>query len=227
MIRFSQVFKLYANGHEALRNTSFFLPKGSFTFLTGHSGAGKSTLMRLIALSEIPTRGQVIVDDKNLSKLKGRRITTHKQSVGAVFQDHKLLPDRSVAENVALPLLVIGTRQEDVGRRVRGALDKVGLLHKAERHPFALSTGEQQRVGIARAIVARPKILLADEPTGNLDPELADEILDLFYQLNQLGITVLIATHDYRHLEKFDCGILTLEKGRLVNKPQAQLKEYG
>ena len=225
MIRFSQVVKRYPNGHEALRNASFLLPAGSFTFLIGHSGAGKSTLLKLIALSELATRGKVWVEDKDLSQLRGGRIAAHRRRIGMVFQDHKLLNDRSVENNVALPLVVAGMGYSEMQGRVRAALDKVGLLQKAKKYPLSLSTGEQQRVGIARAIVARPKILLADEPTGNLDPALSGEIMNLFYLLHQLDITVLIATHDHRHIERFDCGVLQLEQGKLANMPQAQLDD--
>ena len=216
MIRFSQVFKRYSNGHEALSNVSFLLPTGSFTFLTGHSGAGKSTLLKLITLSEVASRGQVLVREKNLARLKGNAIARHRQTVGSVFQDHKLLEDRTVEDNVALPLVVAGIDYRESQRRVRAALDKVGLLNKAKRFPVTLSGGEQQRVGIARAVVGRPRILLADEPTGNLDPGLADEIMRLFSQFNQLDITVLIATHDYRHIEQYKCGVLELMEGKLI-----------
>lgn len=217
MIRFSQVSKRYPSGHEALSHVSFTLAKGSFTFLTGHSGAGKSTLLKLISLSELATRGQVLVADKNLSRLKGNRIAAYRRTIGTVFQDHKLLHDRTVEDNVALPLVVAGTDHGETQRRVRAALDKVGLLNKARRYPITLSGGEQQRVGIARAVVGRPQVLLADEPTGNLDPALADEIMQLFLQFNQVDITVLIATHDYRHLERIRCGVLALSDGRLVS----------
>jgi len=217
VIRFSQVSKRYPSGHEALNHVSFTLAKGSFTFLTGHSGAGKSTLLKLISLSELATRGQVLVADKNLSRLKGNRIAAYRRTIGTVFQDHKLLHDRTVEDNVALPLVVAGTDRGETQRRVRAALDKVGLLNKAKRYPITLSGGEQQRVGIARAVVGRPQVLLADEPTGNLDPALADEIMQLFLQFNQVDITVLIATHDYRHLERIRCGVLALSDGRLVS----------
>ncbi len=217
MIRFSQVAKRYPNGREALSDVSFFLAKGSFTFLTGHSGAGKSTLLKLITLSEIASRGQVLVEEKNLSKLKGNKIAAHRRTVGSVFQDHQLLDDRTVEDNVALPLVLAGIEHREIQHRVRAALDKVGLLKMARRYPVTLSGGEQQRVGIARAVVARPKILLADEPTGNLDPTLSDEIMQLFAQFNQVDITVLIATHDYRHLERFNCQVLVLSEGKRVD----------
>jgi len=217
VIRFSQVSKRYPNGYEALSHVSFELDKGSFTFLTGHSGAGKSTLLKLVSLTELATRGQVIVGDKNLSKLKGNRIAAYRRTIGTVLQDHKLLHDRTVEDNVALPLVVAGAEHGETQRRVRAALDKVGLLNKAKRYPITLSGGEQQRVGIARAVVGRPQVLLADEPTGNLDPTLADEIMQLFLQFNQVDITVLVATHDYRHLEKIQSGVLALSEGKLVS----------
>ncbi|MGI9316235.1 MAG: cell division ATP-binding protein FtsE [bacterium] len=217
MIRFSQVSKRYPNGYEALSHVSFELEKGSFTFLTGHSGAGKSTLLKLVSLAEMASRGQVLVGDKNLSRLTGNRIAAYRRTIGTVFQDHKLLHDRTVEDNVALPLVVAGAGRGETQRRVRAALDKVGLLKKAKRYPITLSGGEQQRVGIARAVVGRPQILLADEPTGNLDPGLADEIMQLFLQFNQVDITVLIATHDYRHLERIQCGVLALSEGRLLS----------
>ena len=216
MIRFSQVSKRYAGGQEALSNVSFSLSKGSFTFLVGHSGAGKSTLLKLISLTELCSRGQVLVDERNLSKLKGDKIAAYRRSIGSVFQDHKLLYDRTVEDNVALPLIVAGTGHRETRRRARAALDKVGLLNKAKSYPVTLSGGEQQRVGIARAVVGRPAILLADEPTGNLDPALADEIMQLFQQFNQIDITVLIATHDYRHLQRICCGVLGLDKSKLI-----------
>ncbi len=222
MIRFSQVWKRYPNGHEALKNVSFELPRGSFTFLTGHSGAGKSTLLKLVTLVEVASRGQVLVEGRNLARLRGNRIATHRQTIGSVFQDHKLLADRTVEDNVALPLVVAGYEHREIRRRVRAALDKVGLLSRARVNPITLSGGEQQRVGIARAVVGRPKILLADEPTGNLDPALADEIMDLFLQFNQVDITVLIATHDLRHLERIRSQVLALEQGQLVLGGEAQ-----
>lgn len=216
MIRFSQVSKRYPGGQEALSDVSFSLEKGSFNFLIGHSGAGKSTLLKLIILTEVCTRGQVLIEERNLSKLRGDKIAAHRRSIGSVFQDHKLLSDRTVEDNVALPLIVSGVDHRETSRRVRAALDKVGLLKKARSFPVTLSGGEQQRVGIARAVVGRPRILLADEPTGNLDPALSDEIMQLFMQFNQIDITVLIATHDYRHLEKTPCGVLALDNGKLI-----------
>ncbi len=216
MIQFTQVFKRYANGFDALKHVSAVIPKGSITFLTGHSGAGKSTFLKLISLSEIPTRGQVMVNGQEISKLRGNKISRHRRNIGCVFQDHKLLHDRSVEDNVALPLIVAGVGDRDCRRRARAALDKVGLLVLAKRLPITLSAGEQQRVGIARAVVGRPDILLADEPTGNLDPDLADEIMKLFFLFNQHDVTVVIATHDYRHLDNENAGLLSLEHGQIV-----------
>ena len=225
MIRFSQVFKRYPNGFEALKNVSFHLPAGSMTFLTGHSGAGKSTLLKLITRGEVATRGQVLVNERNLARLRVRRghIARHRRTIGSVFQEHKLLHDRTIEDNVALPLVVAGVEHFETGRRVRAALDKVGLLSKAKSYPIMLSGGEQQRVGIARAVVGRPQILLADEPTGNLDPELSDEIMKLFFLFNQVDVTVLIATHDHRHLHLHaeHAAVLTLEDGRLLNENHA------
>jgi cell division transport system ATP-binding protein len=216
MIHFSQVFKRYANGFDALKHISLVIPTGSITFLTGHSGAGKSTLLKLISLTELATRGQVVVNNQDLSKLRGNSIARHRRNIGYVFQDHKLLMDRNVEDNVALPLIVAGTAVREYKRRTSAALDKVGLLNLSKRMPITLSAGEQQRVGIARAVVGRPDFLLADEPTGNLDPALADEIMNLFFLFSQYNVTVIIATHDYRHLDKQGAGLLALEKGHIV-----------
>lgn len=216
MIHFSQVHKVYPNGHEALKRITFRLDDTEIAFLTGHSGAGKSTLLKLITLTERPTRGQIVVNDKNLTKLPRSKIPYLRRDVGVVFQDHKLLYDRTVFDNVGLPLVVAGIGHRDTARRVRAALDKVGLLNREKVYPITLSGGEQQRVGIARAVVNRPRLLLADEPTGNLDPELADEIMDLFLQFNQHGVTVLIATHDRRHIERLRKRVLLLKDSELI-----------
>jgi cell division transport system ATP-binding protein len=170
MIRFNDVYKRYENRHEALSGLSFHLKNGEMAFLTGHSGAGKSTLLKLIALIERSTHGQVVVNNQNLTHLPKSKIPYYRRQIGLVFQDHNLLHDRTVFDNVALPLVIAGENHREIGRRVRAALDKVGLLGKERNLPIALSGGEQQRVGIARAVVNRPPILLADEPTGNLDP---------------------------------------------------------
>ena len=218
MIEFHGVTKRYPNGHEALRNISLRIEAGAMAFITGHSGAGKSTLLRLTTLLERCTRGQVIVGGHNLNRLSGRRIPFFRRHIGVVFQDHRLLADRSVFDNVALPLVISGYAHADIGRRVRAALDKVGLLGRERAFPVTLSGGEQQRVGIARAVVHRPSILLADEPTGNLDPELSREIMGLFESFNQVGVTVLIATHDLGLIRAMDYDILTLRNGTFVHE---------
>lgn len=197
MIRFDNVFKTYDSQYDALRNISLEIDQGEFIFVTGHSGAGKSTFMRLIARVDTPTRGQLIVDGQNLNRLNSVQVAAYRRRVGYIFQDHRLLNDRSVFDNVALPLVIAGLRRSELQKRVRAALDKVGLLSKEKAQPSTLSSGEQQRVGIARAVVNRPNILLADEPTGNLDPGLSTGIVDLFQQFNDVGVTVLLATHDF------------------------------
>lgn len=216
MIRFSQVTKRYPNGHEALKQVSLFIDRQEMAFLIGHSGAGKSTLLKLITRVEQSTRGQLIVNERNLTRLPRRQIPYLRREIGVVFQDHKLLHDRTVFDNVALPLVVAGVGHREASRRVRAALDKVGLLGKERLFPITLSGGEQQRVGIARAVVNRPPILLADEPTGNLDADLSDEIMDLFSQFNQYGATVLVATHDRRHIDRLGKRVLELSDGMLV-----------
>jgi cell division transport system ATP-binding protein len=216
MISFERVSKRYENSHDALREVSFNIEPEELVFLTGHSGAGKSTLLRLIMLMERPTRGRVVVGDTDLSRLRRGGIPRHRQSIGVVFQNHKLLMDRPVFDNVALPLQIAGFDYRDIDRRVRAALDKVGLLEREQAMPMSLSGGEQQRVGIARAVVARPKILLADEPTGNLDPELSAEIMKLFVDFSRVGVTVLIASHDLALISRLRHRILRLKDGRLV-----------
>ena len=217
MIVFDRVSKRYEEGHDALREVSVSIDRDEMVFLTGHSGAGKSTLMRLIMLMERPTRGQVVIDDQNLAQVGRRGIPRHRRNIGVVFQNHQLLFDRPVFDNVALPLLIAGQDHRETGRRVRAALDKVGLLDKERSMPITLSGGEQQRVGIARAVVGRPKILLADEPTGNLDPALSAEIMQLFQDFNRVGVTVLIASHDLALISRLRHRILTLREGRLVS----------
>ena len=216
MIRFDNVAKRYATGQEGLSDTNFFIDAGKMAFLTGHSGAGKSTLLRLIGCLERPTRGQVWVNDRNLNKLSNSQIPYHRRDVGMIFQDHRLLHDRTVFDNVALPLVVAGASPNEIKRRVSAALDKVGLLHKERSMPLTLSGGEQQRVGIARAVVSKPKVLLADEPTGNLDPELSKEIMELFMEFNRVGVTLLIATHDIALILSMSQRIIKLDKGRIV-----------
>jgi len=215
-IRFSNVSKRYASGQDALLNLDFELESGEMAFLTGHSGAGKSTLLRLIMLMERPSRGQIWVGQQDLSRLHRSQIPYLRRQIGVVFQNHHLLFDRSIFDNVALPLQISGYDPADAARRVRAALDKVGLLAREKHNPITLSTGEQQRVGIARAIVHKPRLLLADEPTGNLDPQLSEDIMRLFGQFNQVGTTVLIASHDLSLINRMRHRMLTLRNGRLV-----------
>ncbi len=217
MITFDRVSKRYESGHDALNQVTFNLAEGEMAFMTGHSGAGKSTLLKLIMLMDRCTRGQVLVSGQNLKRIKRRHIPYYRRNIGLVFQDHQLLFDRSVFDNVALPLVIAGAQPRDIGRRVRAALDKVDLLKKEKLNPMALSGGEQQRVGIARAVVNKPALLLADEPTGNLDPKLSAEIMQLFEHFNQVGVTVLVATHDLSLIARLNHRILTLSKGRLIN----------
>ena len=217
MIRFEHVSKRYANGGDALKDISFTLEAGELAFVTGHSGAGKSTLLKLIAGIEKPSRGQAVVNGQNLVQLSRRRLPYYRRNIGMIFQDHKLLPELSVGDNVALPLVVAGHRGPEIARRVRAALDKVGLLGKERSLPLQLSGGEQQRVGIARALVARPPLLLADEPTGNLDPELSREVMRLFRDFNQVGVAVLIASHDHALIDEMDARTLILHAGTLLS----------
>ncbi|MDT8449237.1 MAG: cell division ATP-binding protein FtsE [Wenzhouxiangellaceae bacterium] len=217
MIVFEHVAKRYPGGVQALSDVNFELARGEMAFLTGHSGAGKSTLLRLIALLERPSRGQVLFEGRNIGRLSRRQIPRLRRRVGVIFQDHKLLTDRKVLDNVALPLLIAGHPWGEIRRRVRAALDLVGLLDKENMPIPALSGGEQQRVGIARAMVGKPPVLLADEPTGNLDPELSAELMRLFVTLNELGTTVLIATHDLELIKRLGRRTLKLQKGRMVD----------
>lgn len=217
MIKFDRVSKLYPGGSRALADVSFTIEPGSMVFLTGHSGAGKSTLLRLIMMLERASRGQVIVNERNLSKSPDRVAPSVRQSTGMIFQDHKLLKDKSVADNVALPLMIAGLKYADIRKRVRAALDKVGLLDKEKAWPLTLSGGEQQRVGIARAIVSMPPLLLADEPTGNLDPILSRELFSLFEQISDQGATVLIASHDLDLIRQMRKRVLVLSGGRLAD----------
>lgn len=216
MISFIQASKRYPGGHDALLNINFEMQRGELAFLTGHSGAGKSTLLKLIALIERTSRGQVLVNGQNTSKLRRRRIPYFRRNIGIIFQDHQLLFDRTVYDNVALPLIIAGYPDGEARRRVRAALDKVGLLNKEKCYPITLSGGEQQRVGIARAVVNKPALLLADEPTGNLDPELSWEIMQTFAQFSQVGVTVLIASHDLDMIQRMGHRILALKNGQLV-----------
>jgi cell division transport system ATP-binding protein len=217
MISFERVTKRYPEGHDALREVSVTIDRDELVFLTGHSGAGKSTMLRLIMLMERPSRGQLTVDGQDLARIGPRGIPAHRRNIGVVFQSHHLLFDRPVFDNVALPLVIAGYDHREIGRRVRAALDKVGLLERERAMPVTLSGGEQQRVGIARAVVGRPKTLLADEPTGNLDPALSAEIMRLFEDFNRVGVTVLIASHDLALISRLHHRILTLREGQLVS----------
>jgi cell division transport system ATP-binding protein len=217
MIRFERVSKRYPNGNQALAELSFEIPVGSMVFLTGHSGAGKSTLLRLVLMLERATRGQVLVNGRDLTRTPGRLAPQVRQGIGMIFQDHKLLTDKTVFDNVALPLLIAGVRYGDIRKRVRAALKKVGLADKERAWPLSLSGGEQQRVGVARAIVGMPPLLLADEPTGNLDPTLSWELFSLFRELNERGVTVLIASHDLDLVRRMGKRVLVLSGGRLVD----------
>jgi len=217
MIEFNAVSKIYGT-QKALNNVSFKLESGDMAFLTGHSGAGKSTLLKLIMLIERPTQGEVLVGQQNLAKMPRRHIPLLRRNIGFVHQSHQLLFDRNVFDNVALPLRVVGYHPRDIARRARAALDKVGLLDKEKLNPSVLSGGEQQRVGIARAVVNKPPFLLADEPTGNLDPDLSAEIMSLFESFNAVGVTVLIATHDLALIAKMPHRSLILRHGQLIGQ---------
>ena len=216
MIDFQNVTKSYDKAN-ALRNVELHIEAGEMAFLTGHSGAGKSTLLKLVMLMERPSQGQVFVNQLNLNQLKRRQIPRLRREIGMIFQNPMLLPKRSVFENVALPLIINGFRLPEIKRRVHAALEKVGLLEKHKLFPDALSAGEQQRIGIARAVVNKPTILLADEPTGNLDPELSKEIMNLFEAFNAVGVTVLVATHDLPLIAALNHRIITLKKGQVLN----------
>jgi len=222
LIRFENVHKRYPSGREALRGISLHLERGEMAFLTGPSGAGKSTLLRLITLIEKPTRGTVLVNGQNTSRVSRRGIPRFRQKIGVVFQDHKLLYDRSVFDNVALPLVIIGLGPREIARRVRAALDQVGLLGRERHAPITLSTGEQQRVGIARAVASRPDVVVADEPTGNLDPELSLEIMRLFERFNEVGVTLLIATHDLELIARLDRRRIRLLDGQVESDLAAE-----
>lgn len=226
MIRIENVTKRFPNGQEALKDLTLTVDRGEMVFITGHSGAGKSTLLRLITLIERPTLGQVIVDGQNTSRISKQKISAYRQQLGMVFQNHKLLYDRPVFDNVALPLIISGIGYRDAGRRVRAALDQVGLLSKEKQQPKTLSEGEQQRVGIARAIVNRPKLLIADEPTGNLDPDLSLEVMRIFRRFNEVGVTLLIASHDLALIDQLGCRRISLENGVLqVGTPHDEVTD--
>jgi len=217
MILFEDVSKVYGDGHVALNKVDFHLKQGEMAFLTGHSGSGKSTLLKLVSLMERPTTGHILLNGNDISHLKGNDIPYLRRHIGMIFQDHRLLMNRTVLENVGLPLLIEGYSRYEIKRRSLAALDKVGLTGKENSFPINLSGGEQQRVGIARAIINKPPLLLADEPTGNLDPKLSIEILNLFESLNQFGMSVLIATHDLGLIAKMRYRTLTLRNGNMIN----------
>jgi cell division transport system ATP-binding protein len=216
MISFTQVHKRYPGGYQALKNVSFEIAEGEMVFLTGHSGAGKSTLLKLIAAIERPNSGSVLINQQNVGVLKSSALPFLRRNLGIIFQDHKLLFDRNAFDNVMLPLQICGFDYRESHKRVRAALDKVGLLKREKSNPIALSGGEQQRLCIARAIVNRPSILLADEPTGNLDEEYAHEIMAIFKSFHQVGVTLLISTHDESVLQDTDVRILALKQGELL-----------
>jgi cell division transport system ATP-binding protein len=217
LLRFDHVSKRYPGGHVALNEVSFDVEAGEMLFITGHSGAGKSTLLRLIHLSERASQGAVLIDGKNLAQVRRSGVPKARRRVGVVFQDHRLLMDRTVFDNVALPLIITGTPRADIGKRVRAVLEKVGLAARERALPVALSHGEQQRVGIARAVVAQPALLVADEPTGNLDPQLAAEIMQLFAGLPAQGTAVLVASHDLHLVRRLQKRVLVLDHGRLID----------
>lgn len=215
MIQFSHVSKRYPTGQEALKNINFQLAKGEMVFLTGHSGAGKSTLLRLILALEQPTEGEIILNGKHLGTLPKRHIPLVRRSIGTIFQDPQLLPSRTIFDNVSLPLIILHYTPDEICRRVRAALDKVGLLGKEDLYPIMLSAGERQRVSIARAIVHKPVLVLADEPTGNLDPDLSADIMRLFEAFNRVGVSILVATHDLSLISALQYRTLTLQQGQL------------
>lgn len=217
MIRFEQVSKTYPGGFQALKQVSFELNNGELAFLTGHSGAGKSTLLRLIALMERATIGRVVINGHDLRKVGRKQVPFLRRDIGMIFQDHRLLLEKNIFDNVALPLYIEGYTQGEARKRVQAALDKVGLAGKERHYPMMLSGGEQQRVGIARAIVNKPPLLLADEPTGNLDPKLSMEIMRLFESFNDVGVAVLIATHDLGLIARMKYRTLTLKQGQMIN----------
>lgn len=217
MIQFKEVSKTYPGGHQALQKVSFHLKEGEMAFLTGHSGAGKSTLLKLISVMERPSAGQVLINGHDISEVKRKQVPFVRRDIGMCFQNHRLLNDKTIFDNVALPMVIEGYAHKEIRKRVHAALDKVGLLQKERFYPQMLSGGEQQRVGIARAVVNKPPIILADEPTGNLDPELSLEIIRLFEEFNQVGVSVLIATHDLGLIARMKYRTLSLKKGRMTN----------
>jgi|TARA_B100000959_G_scaffold135315_2_gene142154 cell division transport system ATP-binding protein len=217
MIQFTNVFMTYPSGNKALQNINLNINKGEMVYVSGRSGAGKSTLLKLINLIDRHTRGQIIVKGQSLERIKNNRIPIFRRNIGFIFQNHRLLNDRTIFDNVALPLVISGGNHQEVKRRVHAALDKVGLLSKINNCPVELSGGEQQRVGVARAVVHRPAVLLADEPTGNLDPALSWDMMKLFEQFNQVGVTVLIASHELDMIKHMNKRIIILDGGRILD----------
>ena len=217
MIQFTNVFMTYPSGNKALQDINLIIEKGEMVYISGRSGAGKSTLLKLINLIDRHTRGQIIVKGQNLERISRKRIPMFRRNVGFIFQNHRLLDDRTIFDNVALPLIISGSNHQEVKRRVQAALDKVDLLSKINSYPMELSGGEQQRIGVARAVVNRPAILIADEPTGNLDPMLSWEMMKLFEQFNQVGVTVIIASHELDMIKHMNKKIIILNKGRILD----------
>lgn len=217
LLRFDGVSKKYPSGHLALDELSFSVQAGEMLFITGHSGAGKSTLLKLAHLSERPSKGAVWFNEKNLNKVRGSQVALHRRSLGVVHQDHCLLLDKSVFDNVALPLLIAGIEPKQIKQRVHEALERLGLLDRAQTKSTDLSTGEQQRVGIARAIATQPTVLLADEPTGNLDPSLAADIMKMLVSLTEQGTAIIIASHDLSLVKRMKKRVLVIDQGRLMD----------
>ena len=226
MIEFKNVTKRYEGGFEALRNVNMQLDDGEMAFLTGHSGAGKSTLLKIIALIEKPTRGQALLNRINLKTISKNKVPYIRRNIGIIFQDHQLLFDRTVFDNVALPLTIQGYRYQEIAKRTRAALDKVGLLGKEKTMPITLSGGEQQRIGIARAVLHKPMLLLADEPTGNLDPALSREIMQIFVDFHQVGVSVLVASHDLSLINDLQKPVLTLNGGQMTHNDLQPIVGY-
>jgi len=226
MIEFKNVSKRYEGGFEALHNVNMQLGEGEMAFLTGHSGAGKSTLLKIISLIEKPTRGQALLNRINLKTVSKHRVPYIRRNIGIIFQNHQLLFDRSIFDNVSLPLIIQGFRYQEIAKRTRAALDKVGLLHKEKVMPITLSGGEQQRVGIARAVVHKPMLLLADEPTGNLDPVLSREIMQIFIDFHQVGVSVLVASHDLSLIDELKKPVLTLNAGQITHNDLQPIAAY-
>jgi cell division transport system ATP-binding protein len=227
MIEFQHLTKRYPGGQDVLSNVSMHLKTGDMAFLTGHSGAGKSTLLKIISLIEKPTRGHAFLNRINLKTISPQRVPYLRRNIGIIFQEHHLLFDRPVFDNVALPLIIQGYRHQEIAKRTRAALDKVGLLNKEKSMPITLSGGEQQRVGIARAVVHKPLLLLADEPTGNLDSVLSREIMQIFLDFHQVGVSVLVASHDLILIDELQKPVLTLNQGKIIhNDLNADVPDY-